>query len=286
VVRKRAVADKGAWKSAAAKRLQEAAGNLESVEAAVSYLVTGLLEGVVCPPTDLESLGEKLRVRSIVGESLPASGELRRAGKDYIVVYASDMPPARRRFTVAHEFGHILLERCGARQIKDSPEIERLCDSIASEILLPQAIFLQQSTGELTPSRVLDIARAFQTSIIATARRCHDLRRTNMFLVSQNEVEWGFGAVRRGPVSGLDSDLQVAIDAAFAGISVSELVFINTGVSSGQWRATSASLGNTGAILFLLQPVPRSSSMRQRYPRSPRAIESPEGRDGRPGHSD
>jgi len=263
-VRKRAIAGKAIWKSAAAKRIQDAAGNPGSVEAAISQLVTGLLDGVTSPPTDLDAVGNKLRVRSIITESLPASGELRRAGMDYVVVCAPGLSPARRRFTIAHEFGHILLEQCGARQIKDNAEIERLCDSIASEILLPQEVFLQHSAGELTPSRVLDIANLFGTSIIATARRCHDLRRASLFLATDREIEWGFGVVRRGPVSALDSDLRTAIGAAVGRMAGLELVFINTGTASGQWKATSASLGGTGTILFLLQPVPRLAAHQKR----------------------
>ena len=255
MARRRAIIAKSKWKSAAAKRLQEAAGNPGSVEAAISQLVIELLAGVVCPPTDLEAVGEKLRVRSILTEALPAAGELRRANKDYAVVCAPDLGPARRRFTIAHEFGHILLERCGARQIKDSSEIERLCDSIASEILLPQAIFLERCAGELTPSRILGIARSFEASIIATAHRCHDLRRVHLFLATGTEVEWGFGVVRRGLVSQLDSDLRAAVEATAAGMNSSDLVFINTGISSAQWRVSSARLGKTVSALFHLQRV-------------------------------
>lgn len=254
MVRKRTLV---AWKSAAAKRLQDAAGNPGSVDAAISTLVTDLLRGIAHPPTDLAGLGGKLGVRSIQTEPLPASGELRRQGKDYVVVCSTDLPPARRRFTIAHEFGHILLERCGARQIKDNVEIERLCDFIASEMLLPRAPFLERSEGELTPYKILGLARTFDVSVMATARRCYDLRKANLFLVSGDDVEWGFGVVRRGPVAALDFDLRVAIEAAIAEKKSPDVVFINTGTTSGQWKATSAKLGSNAA-LFLLQPVPRS----------------------------
>ena len=35
-------------------------------------------------------------------------------------------------------------------------------------------------------------------------------------------------------------------------------------IRSGQWKATSASLGGTGTILFLLQPVPRLAAHQKR----------------------
>src|SRR5665213_2283695 len=127
VVRRRLLAGALEWKSAAAKRLMETAGNTENVDAAIAHLVATLLEGVGCLPTDLRALGAKLRVSSIVEEPIPALGEVRRAGNDYIVAYAAGMPVPRGRFTIAHECGHILLERCGARQARESREVERLC---------------------------------------------------------------------------------------------------------------------------------------------------------------
>ena len=257
-MRKPTVARGFAWKSTAARRLQEAAGSAGSVEDAISKHVSILIAGLACPPTDLDAFGRRIGVAAILTESLPASGELRRKGKEYVVACAPDLPPTRRRFTIAHEFGHVLLERCGARNVKDNSEIERLCDAIASEILLPRDYFLDRAEGETLPEDVLDIARTFQTSIIATARRFHDLRKLNVFLSAGSEVEWGFGVVRHGPVASLDSDLRALVEAAGNGEPASGLVFINTGTTSGQWKVACAPLGRAGSALYSLQPVPRA----------------------------
>src|SRR5687767_11494094 len=97
MVRRTRVANSSHWKSSAAKKLQAATG-VDSVEAAISVLVARLIDDVVCPPTDLDAVGKKLRVHSIITDSIPAAGELRRSGNGYIVVCAPDLPPGRRRF--------------------------------------------------------------------------------------------------------------------------------------------------------------------------------------------
>ena len=261
MVRRRAVTNQSAWKSSAALRLKSAAGSPPTVEEAIETLVTDLVAGTTCPPTDLATVGQKLRVASILTEPLPASGELRRKGKEYIVVCATDLPPGRRRFTIAHEFGHILVERCGARNVKNNPEIERLCDAIASEILLPTKVFLDRAPARASPHDILEIARTFQTSLTATARRFHQLCKTSVFLASNREVEWGFGIVRPGPIESLDNDLRALLESP-PGKCVSGHVFINSGASSGQWSASAAWFERTGSVLFTLHPVPRDQWVR------------------------
>jgi Zn-dependent peptidase ImmA (M78 family) len=263
VVGRRALGKESTWKGSAARRLQAAAGGPERVEEAIEKLVTDLLAGLVCPPTDLEAVGRRIGVASILSEPLPASGELRRNGKAYIVACATELPPARRRFTIAHEFGHILIERCGGRNVKDNAEVERLCDAIASEILLPTKVFVERAPRQPSPQDVLEIARIFQTSVTATARRFHQLRKTNVFLASGGDVEWGFGVVRPGRVEDLDTDLRVLIQSAAKGKSISGRVFINSGVlSAGQWHASAVWFERTDSMLFTLHPVPRDQWVR------------------------
>ncbi len=262
MVRKPAVARNAVWKSTASRRLQKAAGEAGSVEEAISKHVSELIAGVTCPPTDLNAIGQKIGVTAIVSEALPASGELRRDGKNYVVAFSSELPPTRRRFTIAHEFGHVLLERCGARNVKDSPELERLCDAIASELLLPRELFLAETQGEVSAQGVLDVAKKFETSVVATARRFHELRNLNVFLANTDDVEWGFGVVRRGPVAGLDADLRRLVETRNEGHPSSGRVFINTGTTSGQWNVASVGLGRTGIALFSIHPIPRAQWVR------------------------
>jgi hypothetical protein len=99
---------------------------------------------------------------------------------------ASDGEKARQRFSFAHELAHLLLQITGYDdKFKSSPKYrrhngrnyeERLCDQIAAEILMPRPAFIEDadnmgwSLDNLGP-----LARRYETSIPATARRMVDL---------------------------------------------------------------------------------------------------------------
>src|SRR6266436_7418175 len=104
------------WKSAAARRIAELAGNPPNLEEAVTIIADRLLEGISCPPTDLEALKTRLNVKefeSVTG--LPIAGELRRDGDTFKIVYATSLSRGRRRFTIAHELSHAVFETTGAK---------------------------------------------------------------------------------------------------------------------------------------------------------------------------
>ena len=60
-----------------------------------------LMQGVACPPTDLEDIARKIGVLEISYESFPGSGELHKKKSGYRIVCSSDQPHSRQRFTVA-----------------------------------------------------------------------------------------------------------------------------------------------------------------------------------------
>ena len=85
------------------------AGNPSSVEAAVEIIAARLLEGIQCPPTDLEAIRPRLNITQFCAEDIAGSGELQRDGDGLKVVYSPTLSPTRRRFTIAHECGHRVL---------------------------------------------------------------------------------------------------------------------------------------------------------------------------------
>src|SRR5438270_13275694 len=93
------------WTSAAARRILEAAGKSCTVEEAVRIVVDRLCQDVRTPPTDLKAVAEKLHVNGWYSDRIPSSGELRRDGGSWQVVYAVGLRYGRRRFTIAHELG-------------------------------------------------------------------------------------------------------------------------------------------------------------------------------------
>jgi len=137
VKRAASLAKRGNWTSAAARRLLAHAGNPATIDE--------VLAGVVCPPTDLEAVSARAGAARLLSEDLPFSGELRREGGEHVIVYAAHARRARQRFTIAHEIGHLIFEKTGANPPRVGRELERLCDMLATEILLPAACFKQQA---------------------------------------------------------------------------------------------------------------------------------------------
>ncbi len=123
--------------------------------------------------------------------------------KGVIAVKASIREDSRKRFTVAHELGHLLLpghDDCGvcasgvietwAGDVRDR---EREANGFAAELLMPAAL-LQRQVGRDAPSlRLLDgIAATFGTSLTASGYRFASLTSYAVALVwsEARRVRW------------------------------------------------------------------------------------------------
>ena len=191
-------ASKRRWTSAAARRIIEQSGSATTVEEAVCATASRLLDGMSCPPTDLDVLRERLNVVAVEPMArLPISGALRRREDGLVIVYSSSLTPARRRFTIAHELGHAVFEGTGPNCPRYGHELERICDLLAAEFLMPREIFMARAGERLYPGEVLGLAREFGTSVMATALRCQQLLGLSIFQVEGARVSWGYGAIRR-----------------------------------------------------------------------------------------
>ena len=190
------------WKSAAARRLLEMAGKPPTVEEAVAIVADRLLDGVPGPPTDLEAIAPRLNITGFRAEDVPFSGELRREGSGFAVVYSSALSPARRRFTVAHELAHALFETSGRNCPRVGRELERLCDKIAAELLMPRKVFLECAGPAISLGGVFELARLFGMSLSATAIRCAELKGVSVFEVDADAVTWGHGVIKTRPHPG------------------------------------------------------------------------------------
>lgn len=247
------------WKSAAARRLLDLAGNPATVEEAARIVATEAIRSVPHPPLDLDSLAERLQVGPIQYEDVPFSGELRPVGRGFIVVCSKHLAPPRRRFTVAHELSHAILEKSGRNCPRTGPELERICDILASELLMPRTLFLERAGQHASIEQIFQLARVFQTSVVATARRFAKLFNVSVFQVENDHVVWGYGVVKKGPTNLLDSDLQRLACDGIAGGSGEMSLRLMAGGFSRPWRAEYRSM--TGSrVLFLLQPQQTGAS--------------------------
>jgi hypothetical protein len=241
--------------SAAERRLLRLAPQAANLREAVLVVVCELLQGVSCPPTDLDALGQKLDVREIRYESFPGSGELYKDRKGYRIVCSSDQPQARQRFTVAHELAHVILDRTGRNAPRAGESVERLCDTLATECLMPTAIFEPLVSRPLTMRAISDLAKRFDTSLTAAAIRCAELRGECVFAVAGERVTWARGGVRHGVlVSHLMDQVRDGVRAVLVGEEPEpQVYFYGPGVREGYRHFEGLRLKNGNALFLLAQ---------------------------------
>jgi hypothetical protein len=245
------------WKSAAARRLTNAAAT-QDVFGAVRAVTANLLRDTECPPTDLDTITARLNAK-ISGEEIFGSGELRRGGSGYEIVYATDLSLPRRRFTIAHELAHAIIDQTGPNAPRTGKELERLCDLIAVELLMPADIFRAHLPQELHIGEIFALAKRFQTSLSATARRCAELSRATVFEVAKGKLTWSCGPLRRSSAL-QDDSLTEHIRKACAGASEHTVLYLNDNSSIRPMRVEYHAFGGTGRALFLLDKVNTSKA--------------------------
>jgi IrrE N-terminal-like domain len=246
------------WRSIAARSLRDSTG-AASVEDAIRTLASGALEGIHCPPTDLDALCAKVGVSACASADLMGAGALVNEGAGPKIIYASDLGLPRRRFTIAHELGHLFIENVSPPRASASKELERLCDMFATEILLPRPEFLPTVSGEFHLSALPNVARAFQVSLTTAALRLAELRRVSVFEVINNDVSWGTGLVRRGSLRTIDEVLQPAIQKALSGQTGTDQVYLNIDGSIRLHGIEYWPLGKPRRALFLIRRIAPAS---------------------------
>ncbi len=140
-------------------------------------------------PVDLEAIGDLFSVRRIEYDVLPCDGVLSpMANGGYKVVLAIDQDPLRRRFSLAHEIAHAAvfsvlpeLKHTANRSLFDefrNDDEERLCDLIASRLLMPTSMFGASVAGrELSLAALRAVSSQFQVSLSAALRRWREIAR-------------------------------------------------------------------------------------------------------------
>ena len=217
-------------------------------------VVSRLLEGVACPPTDLEAIRPRLNITQFCAEDIAGSGELQRDGDGLKVVYSSALSSTRKRFTIAHEMAHAVFESTGPNCPRTGVELERLCDKIAAEILMPKQIFLGRLGQEFSATKILDLSQLFRASVSATAIRCAELRKVSVFGVEGDTIIWAFGVVKSGPISRTSFTIRELHAKLNRGEPVDEIIYLDSRTGYSEWRAEAMPLGSEDRALFLLTP--------------------------------
>jgi hypothetical protein len=249
------------WSSAAARRFIKIAGNVANLRDAITTLADRFLDGIGCPPTDLEALCRRLGIVEITPADIPFSGELRPIGPGFAIVYGRHLSKGRRRFTIAHETGHALLEASGARCPKSGKELERICDMWATEVLMPRKIFLRLCSDPCTIDDLFSLRQRFGTSLSATALRLTELKGVSIFLTDRDNVLWGYGVVKKGLLRRLDNNLEEPVMSALEGEAGATEISLRNGGTTQRWSVEFQPSQNRKLAILLMQKCSQPDSI-------------------------
>jgi len=131
------------------------------------------------PGEPLEALAHRLGVNRIIEERLPFEGGLFRLSHGELVIRLnSESPYVRKRFTLAHEIAHLLLQTVPAFRSTQRTDaaLERTCDLIAAELLMPttETADFVRGLGAPSPEKLRVIASKYSVSTQAAAIRLRD----------------------------------------------------------------------------------------------------------------
>lgn len=139
--------------------------------------ITALVAAQRRPGETLDAMALRLGASRIVEEHLSFEGGVFRLPSDELIIKLNAASPlTRKRFTLAHEIGHLLLGEPGLRSsCGRNQELERKCDAIASELLMPtdEAVEYVKGLGKPSPNKLKAIASRYAVSLQAAAIRVH-----------------------------------------------------------------------------------------------------------------
>jgi hypothetical protein len=125
----------------------------------------------------LDNVARKLGISRIIEQRLPFEGGLFKLPDGELVIKLnSDSSFVRKRFTLAHEIGHLLLNTVPALRSshqRADEALERACDLIAAELLMPteETTKFVKEIGSPTAEKLKDIASKFRVSLQTAAIR-------------------------------------------------------------------------------------------------------------------
>lgn len=236
-----------------ARRLQQAFGGCAGGRVPVEKIAASL--GVVIVVAPLEGAGAQL---------------VRRGARTHIVLAERIEDPAARRFSIAHELGHFILEH-PLRSLDPMPntdqrDYEREANAFAAELLMPAEVLRPRcEAGPAGLEVPRQIASEFGVSILASAIRFAELSSAPCAVVlsSRGEVVWSavsrsFPAriprghqVRRRSVAGEFFATGVVPDPAQ---EVPSDAWFDVGTGSSLMEQAIAS-GTLGTVLSMLWPL-------------------------------
>lgn len=164
--------------------------NERTVSAAARTALNSLIprSSLAAIPVNVETAARYVGIERIVDSELSNCDGLLSAtpSGSYVATLATGQTNLRRRFTLAHEIGHAVVYRSIGRigdistatelrcrpETVDGQDEERLCDILATELLMPRDRFVEvMEDSGVCATTVPVIARQFGVSLQAASRR-------------------------------------------------------------------------------------------------------------------
>lgn len=208
--------------------------------------------GTKAPPYDpwhvAELKGVPVRERSDIAG---IDGYIDTEGDVRIIVLNSQASYARRRFTLAHELGHlVLMEMCDEIPLRlrryqggtprpgsrPDPVEERLCNEFAAELLMPRCDIREFWRDRIaTPESLMECARTFDVSLLAACTRAVE-HVAAMHISFWDTCPWFLERWARGiPITRrLSREINAAIAALTSNVSLRGHRFLEQTVQNDQ----------------------------------------------------
>jgi len=186
---------------------------MDSVFAAAEAAATAVRAefSVAGPPVDLYALARQMNVDQIVVRSMIGDGRLEQHPGCRIIAVQAHAGAARRRFTIAHELGHVWLQKQTEYSFGHDSD-ERFCNAFAAALLLPRDWIAAQARSH-EPSLV-GLQRIAENADVSLASCLLRLRRFRPWRFTLVSWRWDEGDWRMLSVTGLPADIRASTGVA------------------------------------------------------------------------
>lgn len=194
------------WTHPSARLIAGDSGDAAAViaERARALALGAMSNGWEGPPFDPVGLAETLNIPLRPREDIADARLIPVGERRFLLEYNPARPPARVRYSIAHEIAHTLFPDCGEQirnrsrrgeQSGDEWQLEALCNIAAAELLMPVGSLSSLDVHPLTIDHVLELRKKFDVSTEAVLRRIADVtsHRCLIFASSKREAAPGAG---------------------------------------------------------------------------------------------
>jgi len=118
---------------------------------------------------DPQGLASALNVTVLEVADLRVLGEAHRKGPGHEIRIRKALPRVRKRFTIAHEIAHVILDH-RKRRLPGTAQLEQLCDRIAAALLMPRTA-LRGRIQKIAVDEIIRLRQEFDVSLQTASLR-------------------------------------------------------------------------------------------------------------------